>query len=210
MSVGDLKDQGNQGKNFPYQLRSLQLLSQILNSSNCCPTAATEATLLQILNTLQVGTAFQQQLVTDQGGAGCPGSCPTYLEVRIWNGVSFDPPIYYDAAGVVVVPVGPIQFVNPQYVLENILLQDISINAALNGSRTPNIIRPVIAGVIAPAVYSISFYNAGTTDGDVNGIAIKPGETINFDAGGSGNKFPALAFTYTASATAELLIIYTS
>ena len=30
MSVGNLKDQGNQGKNTPFQLRSLQLLGAIL------------------------------------------------------------------------------------------------------------------------------------------------------------------------------------
>lgn len=210
MSIGNTKDYGNKGNNFPYQLRSLQLLSDILTKSNCCPTAATEVTLLQILNTLQVGTAFQQQLVIDLGGVGCPTNCPTYVEIRIWNGTTFDPPVYYDAGGSIVVPVGPLQFVNPQYVLENILLQETSINAALTATKTPNILRETTAGAIAPAVYSISFSNTGTTDGDVNGVTIKPGETVNFDAGGAGNKYAAASFTYTASATAELLIIYNS
>lgn len=34
MSLGNLKDQGNQGKNTPYQLRSIQILSEILKSLN--------------------------------------------------------------------------------------------------------------------------------------------------------------------------------
>ena len=35
MSVGNLKDQGNKGNNFPYQLRSLQLLGDInVNTSS--------------------------------------------------------------------------------------------------------------------------------------------------------------------------------
>lgn len=48
MSVGNLKDYGNKGNNFPYQKAVLILLDQIANAaaSDCCPTAATEATLL--------------------------------------------------------------------------------------------------------------------------------------------------------------------
>jgi hypothetical protein len=34
MSIGNLKDQGNKGNNFPYQLKNLQLLAQIANSFN--------------------------------------------------------------------------------------------------------------------------------------------------------------------------------
>lgn len=31
MSIGNLKDQGNKGNNFPYQLKNLQLLGKIAN-----------------------------------------------------------------------------------------------------------------------------------------------------------------------------------
>ena len=212
MSIGNLKDQGNKGNNFPYQLRNLQLLGEIADNTAvpCCPTAATEATLLQVLNSLQQGQAYTQALVTDQGGVGCPTNCPTYLEIRVWNGVSFDAPIYYDASGAVVIPVGPLAFVNPQYVLENILIQDTAIATALTSTRTPNILRTQVAGAIAPAVYSASFYNAGTTNADVMGVVLAAGETVNFDAGGSANKFTAGSLTYIGSATSELLIIYVS
>lgn len=37
MSIGNLKDQGNKGNNFPYQLKTLQLLSAINDSINTLP-----------------------------------------------------------------------------------------------------------------------------------------------------------------------------
>lgn len=127
MSVGNLKDQGNKGNNFPYQLNTLKTLGLIAGS---VAGAATEATLLQVLAAIQSGQEYEQNLVVDQGGVGCPTNCPTYLQIRIWNSVThtFDPPIYYDAAGALVVPVGPVALVNPQYVLENILVEVDAIN----------------------------------------------------------------------------------
>lgn len=130
MSVGNLKDYGNKGNNFPYQLGVLSLLEQIANNGGgggggCCPTAATEATLQAVLVALQSGQAFIQSLITDDTGA-------TYSEVKIWNGSSFDPPVYYDANGNVVSPVPPLQYVNPEYVLNNILLQETAIRANTN------------------------------------------------------------------------------
>jgi hypothetical protein len=52
MSIGNLKNNGNKGNNFPYQLAVLELLNSIANSGSnpCCPTAATEATLLTRLS----------------------------------------------------------------------------------------------------------------------------------------------------------------
>jgi len=210
MSIGNTNTQGNKKNNFPYQLASLQLLGEIAASTAvpCCPTAATEATLQQVLTALQQGQAYTQALVTDQGGVGCPANCPTYIEIRIWNGLSFDAPIYYDASGAVVVPFGPVAFINPQYVLENILIQETATATALTSSRTPNILRSILAEGIVPPVYSVSFYNAGTTDATVIGVVLKAGETINFDAGGSGNTFPGSSFSWVADATSELLVIF--
>ncbi len=127
MSVGNLKDNGNKGNNFPYQLNTLKTLGLIAGSTAA---GATEATLLQVLAAIQSGQEYEQNLVVDQGGVGCPANCPTYLQIRIWNSVThtFDPPIYYDAAGTLVVPVGPVALVNPQYVLENILIEVDAIN----------------------------------------------------------------------------------
>ena len=131
MSIGNLKDQGNKGNNFSYQLKNLQLLSAINENSLGL---ATEATLLAVYQALQDGQSFIQTLVSDLGGIGCPTVCPTYLEIKIYDSIThtFDPPIYYDANGTVVIPVGPLQYINPEYVLQNILNQVTAINADLD------------------------------------------------------------------------------
>lgn len=137
MSIGNTNDSGNKGSNFPYQRSVLKLLSDIACSSlvpACCPTAATEVTLAAILASLQAGKEFEQNLVQDLGGVGCPANCPTYLQIRIFDTDTgtFGAPIYYDASGAVVIPVGPLELVNPQFVLNNILTQITAINADLD------------------------------------------------------------------------------
>ena len=81
--------------------------------------------------------------------------------------------------------------------------------------NAPTMHRALAAGqvTIAASVKSISFYNASATDtAHVLTVDLKPGETVNFDAGGNGNKFPADAFTYdpdtTGGGAGDLLIIY--
>lgn len=49
MSVGNTKTQGNKGNNFPYQLRSLQLLGEIAASLALPGGLATEVTLEAVL-----------------------------------------------------------------------------------------------------------------------------------------------------------------
>lgn len=124
-------NQGNKGSNWRYQYNVNELLANISASTAL---SATEATLLQVLLALQNGQEFEQNLVMDLGGVGCPAACPTYLEVRIWNSVThtFDPPQYYTAGGTLVVPVGPLQIVNPQYVLQSMLLELTAINADID------------------------------------------------------------------------------
>jgi hypothetical protein len=79
-------------------------------------------------------------------------------------------------------------------------------------SRTPGILRVSGASsTIAIETYSISFSNTGTADATVNTVIIKPGETINFDAGALNNTFASGSFAYsTTTSGAELLIIYTT
>ena len=117
--------------NFGYQISALQLLGAI--SASVAPPGglATEATLVQVLSAIQNGKEFEQLLVLD---LGAPAPYPTYIQIRIWNTTThtFDPPIYYNAAGAVVVPIGPLEIVNPQYVLDNILTQVTAINTDLD------------------------------------------------------------------------------
>lgn len=75
--------------------------------------------------------------------------------------------------------------------------------------RTPNFIRPTTSGNIAVLTYDVSVHNSGTADGTVLGTTIKPGETLNFNAGSLNNYYSAGVFTYDATGT-EFLIIYNS
>jgi hypothetical protein len=79
-------------------------------------------------------------------------------------------------------------------------------------TRVPNIIRTAGgATTINANIFSISFSNVGTANATVNTVILKPGETINFDAGVLNNYFAANAFAYnTTTSGAELLIIYTT
>lgn len=204
MSIGNLKDQGNKGNNFPYQRAVLELLSNISTSTGapCCPTAATEITLQQVLQALQGGAGIFNTLVIDTAGAGCPANCPTYSEVRVWDPLtSTFTTTYYDANGVQVFPVpGSLVYVNPQFVLNNILLQLTSV------TRTPGMIRTsAVALVTIPAntYRSISFRNAGSTNATVLGANLLPGESISFDAGSLKDLLGAI--TYNANGT-DLLI----
>jgi len=78
----------------------------------------------------------------------------------------------------------------------------------------PSISRSGTSGLvtIAASMKSVSFYNAGTPNAHVLGIVLKPGETVNFDAGGNMNKFAASTFDYDPDPGAlgggDLLVIY--
>lgn len=77
---------------------------------------------------------------------------------------------------------------------------------------TPFMIRVVDSSLTFPGatVKSISFSNVGTANAIVKSVILKPGETINFDAGALGNIYLSGSFPYncTTNPGAELLIIY--
>jgi len=139
MSVGNLRDSGNQSNNFPYQLKVLQGLQCVcdqLKELNI-DTAAIEATLLDIETILQ-------QVETNTTGV----------------------------------------------------------------ARTPTFLRPTGAnGTIAAGTFSMSFASVGTANALVGGIVLKPGETLNFDAGALNNTLGAVAYNTLTNPGAELIII---
>lgn len=86
-----------------------------------------------------------------------------------------------------------------------------SLNATVVGgagvSRTPNFLRPTgVSGTVALGAYSMSFASVGTADATVGSITLKPGETLNFDAGAINNTLGAVNYS-TTTAGAELIII---
>jgi len=203
MSIGNTKDLGNKGNNFPYQRSVLELLSALVAMPPPVG-GATEVTLAAVLASLQNGKEFEQSLVIDTGGVGTP----TYLQVRIFDTDTsvFNAPIYYNASGALVVPVGPLELVNPQLVLNNILTQVTSLNSKFTGvTRTPSLLRVSGAGVasIAAGARSVSVYNAGITDGSWLGATIRQGESLSYNAGGEDDVLAAFAYD---ALTTELVI----
>jgi hypothetical protein len=98
MSIGNLKDSGNQGNNFPWQLKMLlgqqcacDQLTEIAGNTDDI-----EFILTSILTTLQAGTEYEAKFVLET----CDGEPPTtrvLLEVRVWNTDTgtWEPPTYY-------------------------------------------------------------------------------------------------------------------
>jgi len=79
----------------------------------------------------------------------------------------------------------------------------VDSNAAV---RTPTVLRVSANSSVAIGAYSVSFASVGTVDATVGGQTLKPGETINFDAGGINNTLASIAYD-SSVAGAELLII---
>lgn len=81
-------------------------------------------------------------------------------------------------------------------------------NNQLGIARTPTILRTSTSSSVAAGAYSMSFASVGTANATVGaGLTIlKPGETINFDAGAINNTLGAVAYD-SSTAGAELLII---
>jgi hypothetical protein len=86
-------------------------------------------------------------------------------------------------------------------------LQQIETNTT-GVARTPGFLRATGSdGTIAAGTFSMSFASVGTANAIVGGIILKPGETINFDAGALNNTLGPVAYNTTTNAGAELIII---
>jgi hypothetical protein len=120
-SIGNLKNSGLQGNNFPWQLKMLQgqqcacdYLKEIdLNTDQV------ESLLTQILTAVQDGTDFEAALVVDANDL-------TWLEVRIWDPTpapgAFLPPVYFEAGNNATgTPAFPITYINPNTYLAQIV-----------------------------------------------------------------------------------------
>jgi hypothetical protein len=88
------------------------------------------------------------------------------------------------------------------------LLGNLTLNVNPK-ERTPSMLRSTSNGSIPGTPNSISVANTGNTNGLFLGEILKPGETVNMDAGDINNIFAAGSLTYDATGT-EFLIIYIS
>lgn len=123
--------EGNKGSNWRYEYQVLKGLTQIATNTSPIGGLATETTLLAVLTAIAGESEFETFIVIDTGNANA-----VLRVVYTWNTVThtFDPPVYYDAAGAVVIPVGPLIFQDNSAVLANILIQDTAINGKLNNN----------------------------------------------------------------------------
>lgn len=148
MSIGNLKDSGNQGNNFPWQLKMLQGLQAIAN--------ATSAPLTCVDDSVTI--------------------CNTNIDALTFTTVGGN-----DA---------------------------LNVNIVGGAQRTANFLRPTgTNGSISAGVYSVSFASVGTGDAIVGGMVLKPGETLNFDAGAVNNTIGAITYNTTTNPGAELIIV---
>lgn len=93
--------------------------------------------------------------------------------------------------------------------LAQLISKDGNLVAIGDEARIPNFERSSTTGSVSVKAYSISVHNAGVATGTVLGTNILAGETLSFDAGGSGCMFKASSFTYDGTGT-DLAIIYTT
>lgn len=214
MSIGNLKDSGNLSNNFPWQLKMLMgqqcacdALKELVDNTD-----TVEPLLAQILAAVQAGTDYEAALVVAANNV-------TWLEIRIWNGTTFNPPIYFEAGqNVPGTPVAPITYINPNTYLAQIVSNTTGLAtqttlAAVNtkltaAARTPNILSTTGSGSTPAGVYSFSIANVGSAAGTVGGQSIPAGVTLNFDGGALNNTLGSIA--YNAGGTTTFIITWIS
>lgn len=163
MSIGNLKDTGNQGNNMPWQwqvLRGLQCICDELKEIN--------------INTDGIEQLLQD--IIDELAAG--------IDVTVVNGPG--------AAAVNIQDGG----------------NSITVDGGNGVQRTPTFLRVTNTnGTIALGTFSMSFASVGTANATVGGITLKPGETLNFDAGAINNTLAAVTYNTVTNVGSELIII---
>ena len=147
MSIGNLKDSGNQGNNFPWQLKMLlgqQCACDELAAIND-NTDQVEFLLSAILTALQDSNEYEAKFVVDT----CDVARTVYLEVRIWDPTpppgSWGPITYYlPGSSTPVVPPGAgtpgcLQYMDPTGILGmiyNVLNTRLDVNLSTRASES--------------------------------------------------------------------------
>ncbi len=196
-SIGDLKNSGLKGNNWPWQYKVLLGLDKIASSIGTG------------------GKEYEAELVS----ITCAGPVPPAgeilrLEVRIFDTVTggFTTVQYYEPGSITPDPADysgcTISYLS-------------SSGSATPISVTPNFIASTgdAATAIAVSVYSISFFNNGSVpalvsfDSGASFETIPAGVTISMDAGSINNFYSANTFEYdtvTADPSGSLVITYNS
>ena len=218
MSIGNLKDSGNQGNNLPWQWKVLQGLQEIANQT------AQPLTCVEDSVTICASAA-----TSNIGIYGYNGSVPTPITVNgsgqlITQG-SYSEDTFHASGSPGIFVMGVRNDTNTPMTSSNndysplavningaVAVQDgggsITVDGGTGIARTPNAIRPTnTSGTVTGTIYSISVANVGAANGTVLAslTTIKPGEVLNFSADAINNYFTS--FAYNATGT-EFIIIY--
>ena len=216
MSIGNLKDSGNQGNNMPWQwqvLKGLQaILDEVAEPLTCTEDSVTICSPASGLD-VNVHDALGNNITSTPIGAD------TGLDVNIIGGVALS--VNLDALDDQVGIYGYTDVNDPNSVKAvkvdssgAVAIQDggnsITVDGGTGVSRTPTFLRPSTAspgtGTVAVGAFSASFASVGTANALVGGMVLKPGETLNFDAGAINNTLAAITYDVTTNG-AELIII---
>jgi len=203
-SIGNLKNSGLQGNNFPWQLKmlygqqcacdQLKLANDILQEIDN-NTDQVEPLLLQILSAIQNGSDFEAFLVVDNAGV-------TWLEVRIWNPAtgSFDPPVYFAAnSNAPGTPAFPVSYINPNSYLAQIASYTsnlVSIEAGI-----PNALGQTTIFASMPVALASEQANVQVTP-----MVIEANGTTGNLTAYSGNQLLSISFASRGTAPVDLSV----
>lgn len=197
-SIGDLKNSGLKGNNWPWQYKMLKGLQGIITA----------------INNQADGTEYEAKIVN----ITCPGPDPftgteLYLEVRVWdteNGGWNGPPTYYLPGSNVGVPLADftaggctIEYLEggdaTEATLQAILAQNtqIEVNTSPIIGVVADLRRETTPGSLGLLVRSGTIANVGSENGTVLGTILAPGESITFDAGSLNNTLAAVGYDPT-------------
>jgi len=161
---------------------------------------ATEATALNILNAIVAsGQDVEVLLVRDTGDSD-------KVLQQITDYIA-GTTVYKDVNGNIVVPVGPLEYLDPSAVLNLILSQNTSLNTPVTGlvNGGPLRVTDATGSPIAAGKRRINCMNVGGANGSINGGVIKPGESLTWVGDGLRDTLAAMAYDGTGT---ELLITY--
>jgi hypothetical protein len=232
MSIGNLKDSGNQGNNLPYQWKVLQGLQAILDEVSLPLTCVEDSIKICDANgdTLNINTNGSINTVI-QNAAGTSVTTTTVgadvgLDTVILtmpatfaedtahvsgNTGSFVLGVRNDANAIMTSDDGdysPIAVNNKGAVAIQDGGSSITVDGGTGPQRIATFLRPSGSnGTVGPNIYSASFASVGTANAIVGGINLKPGETLNFDAGAINNTLAAITYNTLTNSGAELIII---
>lgn len=224
MSVGNLKDNGNKGNNFPYQLAVLKLLDQISSSVSVLPgtdyetrTSMYQATangagysigdiiirydIIDVSTSLVVSTVWFNQSTQSTIAAPLPGDIVPVVapsSVTVINGVLGAAVNIQDGGNSITIDALSLPLPTGAATEATLLSLDAKFTSV---TRTPSLIIATGAGSVAAGARSISVFNAGAAAGSILGVAgnIAVGESMSFVAGGENDVLSIFAYDGTGT-----------